>query len=110
MDVPPRDYQTSYLQDRTTIRHDSEMEIEDYTKRKLADMAVPSNIDLPILITHLKGCIPYGRQTGIACNTIPAGNVHFTDIKVIHNGTVHHKRPYVRDNPQGSVALDEFQK
>ena len=44
------------------------MEIEDNFMRKLQESAVSNNGFLPLLIRHLKGYVPDGRQTGIACN------------------------------------------
>ena len=46
---------------------------------------------------------------GIACNKFLGGIDQFTDVKVIHNGTIQYKRPDVRDDQQGSAAVDKFQ-
>ncbi len=69
----------------------SETEIEDYYIRKLQESAVQTNIDLPLLSKHLKGYVPDGRQTGIACNKFPTGVDQFKKVKVIHNGSVQYK-------------------
>ena len=33
----------------------------------------------------------------------------FTEVKVIHSGTVQYRRPDVRNNPSGSAAVQKFQ-
>jgi hypothetical protein len=85
------------------------MEIEDYFMRKLQESAFSNNGFLPLLSRHLKGYVPDGRQTGIACNKYPAGIDQYTKTKVIHNGTVHYMRPVVRDNNLGVAAVSKFQ-
>jgi hypothetical protein len=64
---------------------------------------------VPLLSTNLRGYVPYGHQTGIANGKYPAGVNQFTEIKVIHRGTVQYNRTNVRDDPQGSAAVDKFQ-
>ena len=49
----------------------SQIEIEDYFIRKLQGMAVTLNDSMPILIKHLRGHFPDGRQLGIASNMFP---------------------------------------
>ena len=46
----------------------SQLKIEDYFIRKLQGMAVTPSESAPILNTHLKGYVPYGRQLGTLCN------------------------------------------
>jgi hypothetical protein len=87
----------------------SDMEVEDYFLRKVREMAINPVQTVPLLSKNLKGYVTYGHQSGIANNKYPAGVNHFTEIKVIHSGTVQYSRTYVRDNPQGSAALDNFQ-
>ena len=43
---------------------------------------------MPLLSKHLKGDVPYGRETGIATNRHLAGIDNLTEITVIHNGTI----------------------
>ena len=56
---------------------------------------------MPILNKHLKGYVSDGRQLGIACNKFPGGIDQFTEVKVIHSGTLQYMRPDVRDDQQG---------
>jgi hypothetical protein len=46
---------------------------------------------MPLLNKHLKGYVPDGRKTRIANSKHPAGVDQFTEVKVIHGGTVHQK-------------------
>jgi hypothetical protein len=64
---------------------------------------------MSLLNKHLEGYVPDGRQIGIACNTFLAGIDQFTEAKVIHGGTVHYKRPDVRNNNQGAAVMSKFQ-
>ena len=66
----------------------SQVEIEDYFIRKLQGMAVTPSESVPILCKHLKGYVTDGRQLGITCNKFLDGIGQFTEVKVIHNGTL----------------------
>jgi hypothetical protein len=88
----------------------SEMEVEDFFLRKLRETAINPALSVPLLSRNLKGYVPDGHQTGIACGKYPAGVNHFTEAKVIHSGTVQYKRPDVRDDQQGAAAVNAFQK
>jgi len=46
---------------------------------------------------------------GIAYNKFASGIGHFTEAKVIHNGTIQYRRPDMRDDQQGSAAVNKFQ-
>ena len=59
---------------------------------------------------NLKGYVPDGHQTGIACGKYPAGVNQFTEVKVINSGAVQYKRPEVRDDQLGATAVNKFQK
>ena len=87
----------------------SQIEVDDYFIRELHGMAVTPNDIVPILCKHLRGCVPDRRQLGIVINKFPGGIEQFTEVKVIHNGTVHYMRPDVRNEQQGSSAVDKFQ-
>ncbi len=50
-----------------------DMEVENYFIHKLKEMAVNPDEQVPILIKNLKGFVPDGHQTGIACRKYPAG-------------------------------------
>ncbi len=76
----------------------NDMEVEGYFIDKLRNMAVNPDQQVPILSKNLRGYVPDGHQTGIACGKFPAGLDQFTEVKVIHNGTVHYRRPKVRDD------------
>jgi hypothetical protein len=65
---------------------------------------------VPLLSKHLKGYVPDGHQTGIACRKYPVGVNQFTEVKVIHNGTVQYRRLEVGDDAQGAVAVNAFQR
>lgn len=45
----------------------NDMEGEDYFLRKLRETAINLARFVPLLSKHLKGCVPDGHQTGIAC-------------------------------------------
>ena len=79
----------------------SSMEVGDFFMRKLNESAIIPDNSMPLLNKHLKGCIPDGRQTGIASSKHPAKVDQFTEVKVIHSGTVQYRRPDVRSNPLG---------
>jgi hypothetical protein len=64
---------------------------------------------VPLLSKNLRGYVPDGHQTGIANGKYLAGVNQFTEVKVIHSGTVKYNMTDVRDNPQGSTAVDSFQ-
>ena len=67
---------------------ESQLEIEDYFISKVREMAIAPENTVPILNKNLMGYIPDGRQLGIACGKLPEGIDQFTEVKVIHNGTV----------------------
>ena len=46
----------------------------------------------------------------IACGKYPAGVNQFTEVKVIHSGTMQYRRPDVRDDQQGAAAVNAFQR
>ncbi len=48
------------------------MEVEDPFLRRLSKSVIVPNEFVPILNKHLKGYVPDGRQTGIACWKYPA--------------------------------------
>ena len=77
--------------------------------RKLQESAVSNNGFLPLLSKHHKGYAPDGRQISIACSKFPASIDQCTKTKVIHNGTVHYRRPSVRDNNPRAAAVSKFQ-
>jgi hypothetical protein len=87
----------------------SDMEVEDYFLKKLREMAINPVENVLLLSKNLRGYVPYGHQTGIANSKYPTGVNQFTEIKVIHSGTVQYNKTDVRDNPQGSAAVDNFQ-
>jgi hypothetical protein len=86
----------------------SDVEVKDYFLIKLREMAINPVETVPLLSKNLRGYVPYGHQTGIANSKYPAGVNQFTEIKVIHSGTVQYSKTDVRDNPQGSAAVDIF--
>ncbi len=65
---------------------------------------------VPLLSKHVKGYVPDGHQMGIANGKYPAGENQFTEVKVIHNGTMQYRRPKVRDDKHGSSAVKKFQR
>ena len=87
----------------------SDMEVEDYFMRKVREMAINPVQTEPLLSRNRKGYVPDGRQTGIANGKYPAEINQFTEVKVIHSGTVQYNRIDVRDDPQGSAAANKFQ-
>ena len=86
----------------------SQVEVEDYFIRKLQGMAVTPNDNVQILNKHFKGYVLDGRQLGVACNKLPGGIDQFTEVKVIHKGTIHYMRPDVLDKQQRSTAVNKF--
>jgi hypothetical protein len=66
----------------------SDMEVEDYFLRKVRERVINPVQIVPLLSTNLKGYVPDGHQTGIANNKYQAGVYQFTEIKVIHSGTM----------------------
>jgi hypothetical protein len=77
--------------------------------RRLQESAIIPDNSVPLLSKHLRGYVPDGRQTGIACGKYPAGVDQYTEVKVIHSGTIQYDRPDVRNNPGGSAAVNKFQ-
>ncbi len=71
----------------------NDLEVEDYFLRKLREMTINQARFVPLLRKHLKGYVPGGRQTGITCGKYPAGVNQFTEVKVIHSGTLQYMRP-----------------
>jgi hypothetical protein len=86
----------------------SQVEVEDYLIQKLKGMAFTPNDNVSILSKHLRGYAPDGRQLGIASNKFPCEIDQFTEVKVIHNGTMHYTHPSVRDEQQGSVVVNKL--
>jgi hypothetical protein len=86
----------------------NDMEVEDYFLRKLRDMAINLAQSVPLLSRNLKGYVPDGHQTGMACGKYPAGVIQFTEVKVIHNGSVQYRRPEVKDDRQGAATINAF--
>jgi hypothetical protein len=86
----------------------SDMEIEDFFMRRLRENAITPNTSTPLLGNQLKGYYPSGRQTGIASMRHPTRVDQFTEVKVIHNGTVHYNRLEVRDDDQGAATVSKF--
>ncbi len=76
----------------------SDTEVEDYFLRKLREMAINPAQSVPLLSKNLKGYVPNGHQTRIACGKYPAGVNQLTKVKVIHSGAVQYKRSEVRDD------------
>jgi len=87
----------------------SSMEVEDLFIRRLSESTIILDNNMHLLITHLKGYVPDGRQTGIANSKHPAGVGQFTKVKVIHNGIVQYIKPDVRNIPIRSAAVQKFQ-
>ncbi len=50
-----------------------DMEVEDYFLRKLRETAINPSQSVPLLSRDLKGYVPDGHQTWIACGKYPAG-------------------------------------
>jgi hypothetical protein len=86
----------------------SDMEVEDYFIRRLRQSAVQPTNQVPLLSKQLKGYVPDGRQTGITSALHPAGVDQFTEIKVIHSGTVQYNKVDVRDDSSGAAAVNKF--
>ena len=76
----------------------NDMEVEDYFLRKLRETAINPAHFVLLLSKNLKGYVPDGHQTGVACGKYPAGVNQFAEVKVIHNGAVQYRRPEVRDD------------
>ena len=51
----------------------SDMEVEDFFLRKPRETAINQALYVPLLSRNLKGYVPDGQQTGIACGKYPAG-------------------------------------
>ena len=66
----------------------SSMEVENLFLHNLQEKAITPDESVPLLNKHLKGYVPDGRQIGIACGKHPAGVDQFTEVKVIHSGTI----------------------
>ena len=86
----------------------NDIEAEGNFLRKLRETAINPAQFVPLLSRNLKGYVPDGHQTGIACGEYPSGVNQFTEVKVIHNGAVQYKRPQARDDQQGAVAVKTF--
>ena len=69
---------------------------------------MPSDF-VPLMSNQLKGYVLDGRQTRISCGKYPAGVNQYTEIKIIHSGTVHYNRPDIKNNPGGLAAIYKFQ-
>jgi hypothetical protein len=65
-----------------------DMEVEGYFLRKLRETVINPVTTEPLLSKNLKGYVPDGRKTEISNGKYPAGIDQFTEVKVIHNGTV----------------------
>ena len=76
----------------------NDMEAKDYFLRKLRETAINPTQYVPLLSRNLKGYVPDGHKIGIACGKYPAGVNQFTEVKVIHSGTLQYMRPEVRDD------------
>jgi hypothetical protein len=87
----------------------SNMEVADLFMRRLWESAIVPDNYVPLLSKHLKGYVPDGQQTGIACGKYPARVDQYTEIKIIHSVTVKYNRPDVKNNPGGSTAVNKFQ-
>jgi hypothetical protein len=66
----------------------SSMEVEEFFTRRLSESAIIPDSNMPLINKHLKVYVPDGSQTGIASSKHPTRVDQFTEIKVIHNGTV----------------------
>ena len=84
------------------------IEVEDLFLRRLQESAIVPDEYVPLLSKHLKGYVPDGRQTGIVCGKYPAGVDQFTEVEIIHNGTIQYNMPDVRNNPGGLAAVNKF--
>jgi hypothetical protein len=100
------------LQAHRIARHSglvSIMEVEEFFLHRLHETSITPDDFVPLLGKHLKGYVPDGRQTGIACGKHPAGMDQFTEVKIIHSGSIQYKRPDVIYNPGGSATVNKFQ-
>jgi hypothetical protein len=86
----------------------SDMEVEDYFLQKLRETAINPSQSVPLLSRNLKGYVPDGHQTSIACGKYLAGVNQFTEVKVIHSGAVQYRRLEVKDEQQGAAAVNKF--
>jgi hypothetical protein len=86
-----------------------DMEVEDLFIRMLRQSAVQPTNQVPLLNKQLKGYVPDGRQPGIASARHLGGVDQFTEVKVIHNGSVQYNRVDFRDDPSGAIAVNTFQ-
>jgi hypothetical protein len=107
--LPSRQEQQPDPHDYQVVWYGKSVEIEYFFIRKLQGMIVTPSKLMPILGKHLKGYVPNGRQLGIACNKSPDGIDQFTEVKVIHIGTVQNTRLDERDDENGSAAVNKFQ-
>ena len=106
-----RGYNGINLQLHKILRHSGmciDMEVEDYFLRKLKKTAINLAQSVPLLSKILKGYVPDGCQTGIACGKYPAGVNRFPKVKVIHSGAVQYRRREVRDNQQRAAVVNAF--
>ena len=87
----------------------SDMEVEDYFIRRLRQSAVQPTNQVPLLNKQLKGYVPDGMQTRIASVRHPAGVDQFTEVKVIHIGSVQYNKVDVRDDLAEAAAVNMFQ-
>jgi hypothetical protein len=87
----------------------SNMEVADLFMRRLQESAIVPGDYVPLLSKHMKGYVPDGRQTRISCGKYPVGVDRYTEIKIIHSGTVQYNRPDVKNNLGGSAAVNKFQ-
>ena len=71
----------------------SNMKVEDLFLRMLRESAITLHDYVPLLSKHLKGYVPGGRHTRIECGKHPAEVDQFTEVKVMHIGTIQYKRP-----------------
>jgi hypothetical protein len=85
------------------------MVVEDYFLRKLQEIAINLVQTVSLLRRNLREYVLDGHQTRIANGKYPAGVNKFTEVKIIHSGTVQYNRTNFRDDPQGSAAVDKFQ-
>ena len=88
----------------------SDMEVEDFFLRKLRETAINPTLYVPLLSRNLKGYVQDGHQAGIACGKFPAGVNQFTEVKVIHSGTVQYMRLDVRHDQQAAATVNAFQR
>jgi len=84
------------------------IKVEDLFLLKLQESEITPDESLPLLSKHLKGYVPDGRHTGIACGKHPAGVDQFTEGKIIHSITIQYNRPNVRNNHGGSAEVNKL--